>query len=204
MIVFFKKYRFLLTFVAGIFYGCTNGKQDKTPRKPEEVPLVYKLVSDPDFHYNQDTIYYKSTKFSGIQYALYPNMDTIFVKPFLNGLAEGVQKQWYSNKILAEERLYVTNKKEGVHKGWWENGNPKFCYHFFDDEYDGEVMEWYFGGQLFKKFHYAMGYEEGSERLWYEDGSVRANYVIKKGRKYGLIGIKICRNPYEKTTNKKQ
>jgi hypothetical protein len=53
-----------------------------------------------------------------------------------------------------------------------------------------------FSGQLFKRFHYEKAKKKGGN--WFEDGSVRAN-VIKKGKKYGLIGIKLCKNPYEKS-----
>lgn len=189
-----------MLFVVGIFLSCGQREDIKKPRISKKTPSVFHIADDVNFYFKQDTLYFKSEKYSGKQYYLYPTKDTVFVKSYLNGLLEGVQKQWYSNRILAEERLYVSNKKEGLHKGWWENGKPKYSYQFYNDELDGEVLEWYFSGQLFKKFHYRSGYEEGSERLWFEDGSVRANYVIKNGKKYGLIGIKLCKNPYEKTS----
>lgn len=190
---------FFIAFAVLLFVSCNKTQDEKSVRQAQKIPSVFKLVSDADFNFKQDTLYFKSQKYSGKQYLLYPNKDTAFVKLYLNGMLEGVQKQWYPNGVLAEERLYVSNKKEGQHKGWWENGKPKYSYQFYNDEYQGEVQEWYFSGQLFKRFHYEKGQEEGSERLWFEDGSVRANYVIKKGKKYGLIGIKLCKNPYEKS-----
>jgi hypothetical protein len=190
---------FFIFFAALLFVSCNKTVEKKSIKQAQKTPSVFKLVSDTGFNFEQDTLYFKSQKYSGKQYFLYPNKDTAFVKSYLNGLLEGVQKQWYVNQVLAEERLYVSNKKEGLHKGWWENGKPKYSYPFYNDEYQGEVQEWYFSGQLYKRFHYEKGQEEGSERLWFEDGSVRANYVIKKGKKYGLIGIKLCKNPYEKS-----
>jgi antitoxin component YwqK of YwqJK toxin-antitoxin module len=189
----------LIAFVALMLVSCNKKQTDYTARKAKQAPPIYKLATDTAFNFKQDTLYFACEKFSGKQYLLYPNKDTAFVKLYLNGLLEGVQKQWYPGDALAEERLYVSNKKEGEHKGWWDNGKQKYTYQFFNDEYQGEVQEWYFSGQLFKRFHYDKGHEEGSERLWFEDGSVRANYVIKKGKKYGLIGIKLCKNPYEKS-----
>jgi len=193
------KYDYLLLFVVGFFLSCNQKIEVEIPRIAQKNPSIYKFADDFAFNFKQDTLYFKTAPYSGKQFFLYPNKDTVFVKSYLNGLLEGVQKQWYPNQVLAEERLYVANKKEGVHKGWWENGKPKYSYQFYNDELQGEVLEWYFSGQLFKKFHYKNGFEEGSERLWFEDASVRANYVIKKGKKYGLIGIKLCKNPYEKT-----
>ncbi|WPR72840.1 hypothetical protein SLW70_06850 [Flavobacterium sp. NG2] len=180
-----------------IFISCNQSHKEMPQRQAQKTPSIYKLASDSSFNFKQDTLYFKTEKYSGKIYEIYPSKDTVFVKSYLNGMLEGVQKQWYDNKVLAEKRLYIANKKEGIHEGWWENGKPRYKYHFNNDEFHGEVLEWYKKGQLFKRFHYNNGYEEGSERLWYEDGSVRANYVIKKGKKYGLIGIKLCRNPYE-------
>ena len=180
-----------------LFFGCNQKTIEESVRQAQKTPSVNKTASDTGFHFKQDTLYFKTEKYSGKQYEIYPSKDTAFVKSYLNGMLEGPQKQWYDNKVLAEERLYISNKKEGLHQSWWPNGKPRYKYHFYNDEFHGEVLEWYETGQLFKKFHYTDGHEEGSERLWYEDGSVRANYVIKKGKKYGLIGIKLCKNPYE-------
>lgn len=190
----------LLFLAVAFFLSCKQ--KNETIRIPKTVPSIYTLASDSGFHFNQDTLYWKTKKYSGKQYFLYPNKDTAFVKSYLNGMLEGEQKQWYPNGVLAEKRLYISNKKEGEHQGWWDNEKPRYRYQFYNDDYHGEVLEWYYTGQFFKKFHYENGHEEGSERLWYENGTVRANYVIKKGKKYGLIGIKLCKNPYEKVTEK--
>ncbi|WP_163401072.1 toxin-antitoxin system YwqK family antitoxin [Flavobacterium fluviatile] len=195
---FFKKITFPF-FVCLFIISCNQSPNEVPKRLAQKIPSIYKLATDEGFYFKQDTLLFNNEKFSGKQYVLYPSKDTAFVKSYLKGMLEGIQKQWYSNGILAEERLYVANKKEGLHKGWWENGKPKYTYPFYNDELEGEVKEWYATGQLFKWFHYKKGYEEGSERLWYEDGSVRANFVIKNGKKYGLIGIKLCKNPYENT-----
>ena len=64
-----------------------------------------------------------------------------------------------------------------------------------NDKYEGEFKEWYSSGLLGKDFHYVKGQEEGSQRLWWDNGTVRANYVIRDGKKYGLIGMKLCTNP---------
>jgi antitoxin component YwqK of YwqJK toxin-antitoxin module len=185
-----------------LILSCNQSPKKEQQRQAQKTPSVFNKADDVNFNFKQDTLYFKSDKYSGKQYFLYANKDTVFVKSYFNGLLEGVQKQWYANRVLAEERLYVSNKKEGTHKGWWEKGKPKYKYQFYNDEFHGEIKEWYISGQMYKKFHYTNGYEEGSERLWFEDGSVRANYVIKKGKKYGLIGIKLCKNPYEKSINK--
>ncbi len=171
-------------------------KEDNTLMKVDaEVPAVYTDAQNGDFSKNQDTLFYNNNYFSGHAFHLYPNLDTAFDISFLNGVQEGVTKKWYPNGQAAEERWYIRGKKEGIHKAWWENGNPKFVFDVTDDAYCGELKEWYNTGQLAKDFHYVKGQEEGSQKLWWADGRMRANYVVRKGKKYGSIGVKLCLNP---------
>ena len=78
---------------------------------------------------------------------------------------------------------------------WFKRpGKPKFCYHFINDEYEGEVTEWDATGQLYRRMHYKQGREDGLQQMWWSDGKLRANYVVKEGKSYGLIGRKLCIN----------
>lgn len=178
-----------------LFASCRNEEKKITSIKhPKKVPLLYKDASNYSFEMHQDTLYYNNKKFSGIQYSLYIPNDTAFVKPFLNGLEEGITKKWHFNKQLAEERLYIDGKKEGIHKGWWENGNRKFEFAVSNDEYTNEFKEWNTDGLLLKHFHYKNGQENGSQKLFYENGKIKANYMIIDGKRYGLLGTKNCKN----------
>lgn len=87
-------------------------------------------------------------------------------------------------------------------QGWWSDAKQKFTYHFSSDNFTGELKEWNAAGQLNKQFHYVNGQEEGSQKMWWDNGTVKANYVIRDGKKYGLIGLKICNNPYDTITKK--
>jgi hypothetical protein len=174
--------------------SCNRKKPEASIEVAGKVPIRFIDARNAGFSRNQDTLFYNGTYFSGHFFHLYPTLDTAFDIPFLNGLQEGLTRKWYPDKQIAEERLYVKGKKEGVHKAWWDNGKPKFVFEVTDDRYCGELEEWYSSGQLAKEFHYVNGQEEGSQRLWWGDGRLRANYVVKKGRKYGSIGVKLCLN----------
>ncbi len=186
-----------------IFFSCNDRMQTPTEIKiAKTVPPNYVNANDSGFTIHQDTVYCRGKYFTGYRFSLYPAGDTEFVKSYFNGVEEGFQKQWYPNKQVADERFYINGKKEGMQRGWWPGGKPKFQFHCNNDEYEGEFMEWYPSGLLGKAFHYEKGKEVGSQRLWWDNGSVRANYVVKKGRKYGLIGLKICENPYDSVIKK--
>ncbi len=194
---------FLGYFLLLLFTGCDNKKQEATAIKiAKKVPGNYINANDTSFVTHGDTLYYQQNYFSGYQFSLYDNDDTAFISSWFNGVEEGTQKKWYANKQLAEERFYINGKKEGIHKGWWPDGKPKFYFSAFSDVYEGEFKEWYASGLLGKQFHYVNGQEEGSQRLWWDNGTVRANYVIRKGKKYGLIGLVTCSNPYDSIIKK--
>ena len=197
----------LFFILPAFFYSCGEKKQEVKIYVPEikiakTVTAIFKAISDKDFSKHQDTVYYKVQFYTGFRFTLYPNGDTAVLQSYFNGVEEGNQKKWYPNRQMQEERFYINGKKEGVHKGWWPDGKEKFVFTAYDDKYDGEFEEWYASGLLAKYFHYEIGQEEGSQRLWWDNGSVRANYVIRNGKKYGLIGLKICVNPYDSISKK--
>ena len=178
--------------------SCATKKQQVAEIKIEKtVPSIYINVRDSDFFKHQDTVFYQQQYFTGYQYSLYPNGDTAFLHSYFNGVEEGTQKKWYPDKQIAGERFYINGKKEGIHKEWWPDGKQKFIFQATNNEYNGEFKEWYASGVLAKQFHYINGQEEGSERMWWDNGTVRANYVIRNGKKYGFIGLKTCVNPYD-------
>ena len=188
-----------------ILFSCNKKKEvEKTPeiKIAKTVPAVYINETDKDLSKYQDTVFYKGHYFTGYRYAIYPTGDTAALQSYFNGVEEGTQKKWYPNHHLQEERFYINGKKEGIHKGWWPDGKTKFLFSVNADKNEGEFKEWYSSGPLGKCFHYKKGNEEGSQRLWWDNGSVRANYVIRNGKKYGLIGLKTCINPYD-SINKK-
>ena len=172
------------------------------PKIAKTVPVNFIMITDIHLNNHQDTVYYEDKYFTGYRYTLYDDGDTAVVRSYFNGVEEGIQRNWYTNKQLSEERFYINGKKEGIQQGWWPDGKQKFYFEAYNDEYDGEFKEWYSSGLLGKNFHYVNGKEEGSEKLWWDNGTVRANYVIRNGKKYGLLGLKTCVNPYDSIIKK--
>lgn len=172
------------------------------PKIAKTVPSNYINKNDARLRKQQDTLYVGNDLYTGYCYSLYTNGDTAFVRSYFNGVEEGIQHIWYPNRQLCEERFYINGKKEGIHQGWWPDGKQKFYFEADSDEYNGEFKEWYASGLLGKDFHYVNGHEEGSEKLWWDNGTIRANYVIRNGKKYGLIGLRTCVNPYDSVVKK--
>ena len=207
-----KKLLIKQLFIISVFFSaCNLNSKTSQNTKPASsilaavkivVPPIFKPSADKGFALHQDTLFYNDIKYSGFVYTLYNAKDTMQIAGFLNGVEEGVQKKWYLNKQIASERFYRAGKKIGKHLGYWENGQPQFEFYFENGEYHGIAKEWYQNGQAYRSFHYEHGYEQGSQKMWWENGIIRANYVVKNGRRYGLIGLKICMNPNDSVLKK--
>jgi antitoxin component YwqK of YwqJK toxin-antitoxin module len=98
----------------------------------------------------------------------------------------------YENGRLKREASYRGDKLDGVVRGWYDNGAPKFELHYRRGVSEGEQREWYPTGQLYTLFTHHTGHEAGQQRMWNSDGSIRSNYVIKDGKRFGLLGAMGC------------
>ncbi|MFN8248042.1 MAG: hypothetical protein U0T68_03720 [Ferruginibacter sp.] len=187
-----------------ILFACSSSANKKLPEPKiaKTVPHTFIDFKSGSLQKRNDTVYFNNSLYSGYCYELYSASDTAWLGSYFNGVEEGEQYRWYPGKQLAEKRFYINGKKEGIHLGWWPNGKQKFYFEADNNEYNGVFKEWYASGNPGKEFHYVNGHEEGAEKLWWENGTVRANYVIRNGKKYGLLGLKTCINPYDSIIKK--
>ena len=83
-----------------------------------------------------------------------------------------------------------------VLRGFHDNGQLQFERWYTGDPragvLHGRSREWLADGTLYREMNYEHGHEAGLQQLWYDDGSVRAAYIVKNGRRYGLMGAKGC------------
>ncbi|GHE70529.1 toxin-antitoxin system YwqK family antitoxin [Roseivirga thermotolerans] len=138
--------------------------------------------------------YHKDKPYTGRAIEYYPRGEIKAVRHYANGKRQGRQRGYYESGQLAYKRYYMQNRKSGLHLGWWPNGQQKFMYSFRDGIAEGISKEWSESGTLLRAMTYQKGKEDGPQKMWNEDGSIRANYVVKNGRRYGLIGLKNCKS----------
>ena len=102
-----------------------------------------------------------------------------------------VVERW-DNRRIRRETTYSGNVLDGVSRGWYEDGALKFEYSYRNGVSEGEQRQWFPSGQIFTLFNHRAGHEVGQQRMWNADGSIRSNYVIKDGKRFGLIGAMGC------------
>jgi len=175
--------------------SCSQNKSKEIAFTKHPIPNLYTLKSSTDISIVNDTVWQNNKKYSGYLYEMYPNtLDTFSIQSYYDGLQNGIEKKWFPDNQLMEQRSFTMGKKNGTQIAFWENGNKKFEFVAKDDAYEGEMKEWNIEGKLIHLATYKEGQENGTQKLWYNNGKIRANYMIINGKRYGLLGTKNCKN----------
>jgi antitoxin component YwqK of YwqJK toxin-antitoxin module len=181
----------LLFFCIATINGCTA----VTVKQEQPVLLLRLNAADIGLTSTNGIAYYKNQLLSGTLYSLYPaTTDTATKTAYLNGKEHGTWFKYYPSGKLQEQREFENGKKTGIYMSWWPSGNKQTYCLLKNDEYEGVSREWTDSGMLVKEMNYHKGQEEGWQRWWHDNGKIRSNYIIKQGRRHGLLGTKHCIN----------
>lgn len=182
-----------IVFAICIITSCNFKKKELTVVKPVVVPNIEKNISDVRFELINGVLLFNKMPYSGILNEHYIEGKLKTQSQYFEGKREGYYNGWYANENKWFERKYTKGIKIGTHLGWYINKIKMFEYHFnMKGAYHGTVKEWYKNKQLLKIFNYVEGKEEGSQKMWRENGKIKANFVVKNGERFGLIGLKKC------------
>jgi antitoxin component YwqK of YwqJK toxin-antitoxin module len=171
-----------------LFTSCPN---------PGKHATEFKVISDTTTGLKavNGILYLNDTLFNGTVVSIFTGTaDTGAIMNFKNGAEDGVWKKFFPNKMPEETRQFDAGKKIGEYLAWWPNGNKKLQYRFKEGEYDGTCYEWNESGQLVKEANYKAGHEDGLQKIFYDNGKIHSNFMVIKGRRYGLLGTKNCVN----------
>lgn len=165
------------------------------PETPVQTP--YKKLNKENSHLSMmnGLVIENNEPFSGTLYTLFlGTVDTAELASYKDGREHGEWIKYYPSKQLKEKRYFENGQKTGEYIAWWPNGEKQLDYFFVADEYQGTCKEWNEDGNLTKIMNYKKGHEEGQQQWWYDNGKIKANYIIKSGRRFGLLGTKNCIN----------
>ncbi len=176
-----------------IFFLCSIISCVNSDLKPIDTHFVSN--TDSNLQINNGIVFYKSNLFSGTIFFFFNNSkDTAEIRNYLLGKEDGTWKKYYSNHSIKEIREFKEGRKVGKMISYWDNKNKMVECFFGDDEYEGTYKEWNKNGQVIMNMNYVKGHEVGTQQMFYDNGKVRSNYVIKDGKRFGLLGTKNCIN----------
>jgi hypothetical protein len=112
--------------------------------------------------------------------------------PLQHGQVHGLQTSRFANGQQRGEGRYVHGQAQGVHRAWWPSGQLQSEQNFSFDKPEGPMRTWYASGRPYQAHLFVQGQESGPQRVWFEDRRIRANYVVRDGRRYGSIGALNC------------
>lgn len=172
---------------------------DNAIKQPVAIPKTELLADNKGFGWQQDVLFFKEKPYSGYVLEKYPNGQKATLNAYFKGKLEGIQHKWFDNGAKMEVRHYAENRKVSTHEGWYENGQKRYEYFIENDIPIKTHREWYPNGQLYSLFNYDnQGQPEGTQQMWFANGQIKANYVIKNGRRFGFLGAKGCMGEGEK------
>ncbi len=180
---------FFLLITSLLIFSCTQSTEISIPTR-EVSKTDQRLV-----FYKNGTVSFNDSLFSGTVISYFRDSLIQNSTSYYKGIQEGNTIGFHPNGDTSFIRTYHFGKKHGTHRAWHQNGKLKFEYHFKNGYNIGNHKEWYKTGQAYTNKNYIRGKEQGLQRVWRLDGKLRANYVVKEnGRKYGVTGMKRCKN----------
>jgi len=181
----------LIVILAVLFFGCHREQSDGK----RTISSVLLNKNGADLTMDNGLVFSGGKPFTGRLYILFQGTkDTAEISSYLDGREHGKWEKFFQGHKRKELRYFKNGQKTGLYQAWWENGKRQLEYSFSEDEYEGTCREWNEKGELSRIMNYRKGYEEGPQKWWYDGGKMKANYIIKDGRRYGLLGTKNCIN----------
>jgi antitoxin component YwqK of YwqJK toxin-antitoxin module len=184
-----KFYITILSLVVVI--ACNRDEGIKTVSSAETILADTIHLPDKLFAINNGVAYFKSKVYTGYALNTYSSGTLLKVVAYQNGREDGFTITYYPGGNIESKRYYTAGEKDGVHLGWWDNGNKRFEYHFKNGSYNGAFHEFYEDGSVAKKINYKDCIETDGMG-WRENGKVYMSFVMKGGRRYGLVNSKLC------------
>lgn len=174
----------LFTIIVWLVLGCAS------------VPAVEVSESRSDVSYDPaGRVLLNEAPFSGYLMRYYPDGAVKKKTGYIDGVKEGVSWTFHAGGSIMARRTYKAGEKHGTHKGYYANGARQFVYYFEHGLSVGTHEEWYEDGSPARLMNYVQGRPFGTQKVWRPDGKLRSNYVVREdGRRYGLVGIKRCKN----------
>lgn len=174
----------IICFMSAGFFSCSQQAQPV-------VPKIKVRADDVQLQVENGNLFYRGTLFNGKQVAFWRDSVYRSSQEYEQGRQAGSELSFYENGKRETERWFTKGEKDSVHRGWWANGKPRFEYYFKKGLYNGPFREWYESGGLLQELMYENG-NEVSGKGWRENGKLYMNFIVKDGRRYGLINVNLC------------
>ncbi len=109
----------------------------------------------------------------GLYKEYHENGQLYIIMNYHNGKKEGLYNQYYDNGQLHAETYYENNMKNGYYKSYYGNGQIRMDCTYVNDIYMGQYKYYYENGQLKEEKNYINGFREGCFKYYYDNGQLQ-------------------------------
>ena len=107
----------------------------------------------------------------------------------------GIVNSQYPDNKTKSKKTYKSGKLNGPYTEWYPNGKIRYTKNFKDGLQEGEQREWYWDGTIARIMKFQAGKQQGDQIGWKENGDLRFKYTYVNGKRYGIMGSKLCQPP---------
>ena len=134
--------------------------------------------AENDVTMHHDTMYLKKSmvKITGFVFSEHGE-----VGEFIEGVKEGLHKEWYRSGHLKDEINFVKGVKEGEYRYWSDHGQLTEEGHYLNGKLDGLIKEWYKNGNIKLEVNYKNGEMHGLRTEWYKSGHKWSEQQMENG-----------------------
>ena len=117
--------------------------------------------------------------------------DSLHKGEFVNGMKEGLHREWNANGQLEKEGSYVNGEIEGLWRSWHANGQLESEGNYIYGKIEGLWRFWHENGQLEKEGNYVDNMLMGSWSFYHKNGNKHAKGVYNgsDGKSKGGSGV---------------
>jgi antitoxin component YwqK of YwqJK toxin-antitoxin module len=147
--------------------------------------------------------YYQGDVYTGKAVVFHENSTKKFEADYVNGIDDGLFKEWDENGNLIEVAKLKNGKLEGKRFRFHTNGNMQFEGHYVNGFLSGISKEWYDNGNLCIEKENQNGIENGKFTFYLEEGQKKLEGYMVMGKREGLWvefdseGVPIYNHYYE-------
>jgi len=102
--------------------------------------------------------------------------------PYINGLANGVRKEYYHHHKLFSETPYTDGEKNGIKKEYYDNGKLSAEIPYKEDKKNGVEHRYYFNGKPESDIPYTNDKKDGVEKEYFENGGLKQETIYKNDK----------------------
>ncbi len=185
--------RFAILVLILVEIACVQPNKKPAINVPQPISIPNDTITITNNLLLIDNGYYKLNKqlFSGCIKENYENGGIKALLSIYKGKQEGWTYEYFEKGQPLNKRYYHLGEKDSIHTAWWDNGNIRFIYHFKNGVYNGSFEEYYYSGKPLKKISYNNG-NDSCGKGWRENGKLFMNYIMKDGRRFGLMNAQPC------------